>query len=546
MPRPPHFDPLPARPLASESPSDLVELFARAAARAPGRIALRYLVPTGERTLDYGELTGAAARVADELTRRGLRRGDRVAFWLASGPELAVAWLATLACGAAMVPIHLAYTRREVAHILGDAEPRLMIVGREQLAGIEELDPTERASVEAVLVAEELLSPAALERATVAPDSTSPFAARVELAPSDLALLLYTSGTTGRSKGAMLSHGNVVAMIRSLHEAWRWSADDALLLALPLFHLHGLVVGLACALAAGAEVVLEERFDAARAVARLERGDATLFFGVPTLYVRLAEELARNRRTEGAARFPRVRLFVSGSAPLDPETFAAFRAATGVEILERYGMTETGMLLGNPLDAADGPRRAGTVGRPLPGVEMRLVDDAGAPVAPGGDGEIEVRGPSVFAGYWRAPEKTAESFRADAQGRLWFRTGDRGRVDPADGSVSLLGRASELILSGGFNVYPREIEEVLLRLPGVREAAVVGEPHPEFGESPVAFLVVDRELGDDELSAHCRVELARFKLPRRYVRVDALPRNALGKVEKRKLLAAGPGAGAIA
>ena len=335
-------------------------------------------------------------------------------------------------------------------------------------------------------------------------------------------------GRSQPSKGARLSHGNVLAMIASLHEAWAWTAGDALLLSLPLFHLHGLVNGLCCALAAGAELALEPRFDAARALDRLERGEATLFFGVPTMYVRLVEELARR----GPRRLPRVRLFVSGSAPLAAETFAAFRAATGHEILERYGMSETGMLLGNPLA---GPRLPGTVGTPLPGVELRLVDARGEAVAAGEEGEIEVRGPNVFVGYWRAPEKSAASFREDADGRRWFRTGDRGRVDAASGHLTLLGRASELILSGGFNVYPREIEEVLVQIPGVREAAVVGEPHPEFGESPVAFVVADGGVGPATLDAHCRRELAAFKLPRRYVLVDALPRNAMGKIEKRRL-----------
>jgi len=358
-------------------------------------------------------------------------------------------------------------------------------------------------------------------------------AALVPLDPDDLAILLYTSGTTGRSKGAMLSHGNVRAMIASLHEAWEWSQADALYLALPLFHLHGLVVGLFSALAAGATVRLEERFDAASAIDALAAGRVTLFFGVPTLYRRLVEELGRR---EPPPRFDDVRLFVSGSAPLPPETFAAFRALTGRDVLERYGMSETGMLASNPLH---GERRAGTVGLALPGVELRLTDERGDVVAPGVEGEVEARGANVFAGYWGAPEKTAESFRVDASGRRWFRTGDLGRVDPESGYLTLLGRRSELILSGGFNVYPRELEEVLLVLPGVREAAVVGEPHPEFGQSPVAFLVVDREIAARDLDAHCRSQLAAFKRPRRFVFVDELPRNALGKVEKRRLLERG-------
>jgi len=439
-----------------------------------------------------------------------------------SRPELVLALLAAARLGAAFLPIHLAYRGREIAHLLGDARPCVLIAEEEPAARVLELPPSDRTSLREIVPVSRLLEWAG---EPTGEDVVPP--ARID--PDDLAILLYTSGTTGKSKGAMLSHGNVAAMVRSLHEAWAWSSADRLLLALPLFHLHGLVVGLLSALAAGATVLLEPRFDAERTLERLGAGEATLFFGVPTLYVRLVEALARQREPVDLSA---VRLFVSGSAPLPPETFRAFRELAGQEILERYGMTETGMLFGNPLA---GPRLPGTVGVPLPGVEARLVDAAGAPVPDGAEGEVEVRGPNVFSGYYRAPEKSAESFRADAEGRRWFRTGDIGRRDPESGHLSLLARRSELILSGGFNVYPREVEEVLLALPGVREAAVVGEPHPEFGESPVAFLVAERRIDRAELDAHCHERLAGFKRPRRYVFVDALPRNALGKVEKRRL-----------
>jgi len=502
---------------AASSAGSLLDLFGRAAARAPEKIAIRFRDGEREETITYTRLFGRARAAAAELARRGVRPGDRVALFVDSAPELVVSWLAALGCGAALLPINLAYRRREIAHLLTDAGPRLLVVGRARAASIAELDERERAGA-GVVEAEEL--------AGLAGDATGWPASP---GPDDPALVMYTSGTTGASKGAVLTHSNVLAMVASLHEAWRWSADDALLLTLPLFHMHGLVNGLHCALAAGASVELEPRFEAARAVDRLARGDATLFFGVPTLYVRLVEEL---RRRGDRVSFPRVRLFVSGSAPLAPETFAAFEELTGQRILERYGMTETGMLLGNPLD---GERRAGTVGLPMPGVEVRVVDDAGEAVDAGEEGEVEVRGPNVFSGYWRAPGKSAASFRVDAVGRSWFRTGDRGRIDPGDGYLTLLGRSSELILSGGFNVYPREVEEVLLRFPGVREAAVVGEPHPEFGESPVAHLVADDDLDFEALAAHCRAELAAFKLPRRFVLAGSLPRNALGKVEKHRL-----------
>ncbi len=490
---------------------DLLLRLSNVAERNASRRAL--IGPDGA-AITYRELFEGAAALARGFVVRGLRAGDRVAFLCSNRPEFVTGYLAVLRCGAAMLPINLAYRRREVAHMLADATPRLVFGSRAELGVLDELEPAEKASVEAVIEAEERASRSASGSA-------------VESQGTDLALLLYTSGTTGRSKGAMITHHNLLAMIDALHQAWEWSAEDSLYLALPLFHMHGLVVGLHCALAAGATVKLAARFDATAAIEALRSGRHTLFFGVPTIYVRLVEELTR-RRAEGAdTRFPAVRLFASGSAPLAPETWNAFRELTGHEILERYGMTETGMLLSNSLR---GRRIPGTVGTPLPGVEVRL--------SQGEQGEVQVRGENVFAGYWNAPDKTAESFVADEQGRRWFRTGDLGRRDPETGHVALLGRASELILSGGFNVYPREVEEVLLAFPGVREAAVVGEKNAEWGESPVAFLVVDPASPPDAdgLAAYCRQELAPFKLPRRFVRVESLPRNALGKVEKRRLL----------
>ena len=512
-------------------PADLVGLFAAGAARRGDRPALVACGRNGaEEAWSSARLFGAAHRVALDLARRGVGRGDRVALLAASSPELVVAQLGALAAGAALVPINVAYRPREVAHLVADAEPKLAFAGAAGRATLDELAPEERRSVEAVLAVDGVEN----TRNEASVSGLAP--ALPSLSAGDLAFLLYTSGTTGPSKGAMLTHGNVGATIAALRAAWGWSERDTLLLTLPLFHLHGLVVGLFTALAAGATVRLEPSFDAARTLDRLASGEANLFFGVPTLYVRLVEEL-RARRARGArVDLSAVRLFASGSAPLAAETHAAFRALTGHAILERYGMSETGMLVSNPLD---GERRAGTVGRPLPGVELRIADAEGRELPPGAEGEVEVRGENVFAGYWRAPEKTEASFREDAAGLRWFRTGDRGRIDPADGYLTLLGRTSELILSGGYNVYPREVEEVLLACEGVREAAVVGEPHPEFGQSPVAFLVVERELAPGELDAHCRAQLAAFKLPRRYVFVERLPRTALGKVEKRKLLDGG-------
>jgi malonyl-CoA/methylmalonyl-CoA synthetase len=477
------------------------------------------------RNLTHRSLHTAASALAAGLVARGLTPGDRVAFLLGNRPELAIALLAVLRAGGVALPMNLAYRQRELDHLLTDSGARFLVTEQAQrpLRAETGID----ARVERVLEVEDLASwmgePALLGT----------------LPPVDgdaLAMLLYTSGTTGASKGAMLTHQNLLATITGLLAAWAWRREDRLLLALPLFHTHGLVVGLLTALAAGATVLLHRRFDAAVVAESLRRGEATLFFGVPTMYVRLLEALAAPAPA-GAEPDPgdglaRVRLFVSGSAPLAVETFEAFATLTGHRILERYGMTETGMNLSNPYAGA---RRPGTVGKPLPGVSIRIVDAADRDVAAGADGELLVSGGNVFAGYWNAPEKTAASFLVDAAGRRWFRTGDLARRDPADGYVTLLGRRHELVIRGGFNIYPREVEEVLLTLPGVREAAVRGARDPQWGEVPVAFVVADDPFDPEALLAACRRELASFKIPARIHRVDILPRNALGKVQKHLL-----------
>jgi malonyl-CoA/methylmalonyl-CoA synthetase len=469
----------------------------------------------------WWELAGEARALAAGLVAWGVRPGDRVAFYLGNGSPFVTLYLALLACGAVLVPINLAYRRREIGGMLADSTPRLLVTERELLPVLDEVEAGEKASLERVILAEEL--------AAWRGDATVPLP-RVD--GSDLAMLLYTSGTTGRSKGAMISHDNVMATVTALLAAWAWEPADNLYLALPLFHTHGLVVGLCCALAAGARVRLQRKFDAVRAADALLAGDATLFFGVPTLYVRLVEELGRRRAAGEPLDLSGVRIFCSGSAPLAVDTFDAFQALTGQTILERYGMTETGMILSNPYA---GVRRAGTVGVPLPGVSVRVVDPEGRDVPAGGEGELWVAGGNVFSGYWRDPEKTAASFTVDAAGRAWFHTGDLARRDPETGAYSLLGRRHELILSGGFNVYPREIEEVLQTHPAVREAAVVGRPHPEWGEVPAAYVVAEVGVTAEELAAFCRTQLAAFKVPRSFRRLPSLPRNALGKVLKHLL-----------
>ncbi|HEY3567692.1 MAG TPA: AMP-binding protein [Thermoanaerobaculia bacterium] len=479
---------------------NLHDLFAIPRRRAPEKPALRFQ----DDTLTYGDLFARADALAAGLAARGVRKGDRVAFFLGNRPEFVIAYLGVIRLGAAMVPINLAYREREISHMLADSEPRLLITEQSQLPILEGLEVGE------VLLAEDLGSLS---------HGASGFQPPL-VEGGDLAMLLYTSGTTGKSKGAEITHDNVLATMTGLLAAWAWEPADVLLLTLPLFHTHGLVVGLHCALAAGATVLLRRRFDAAEAVSTLLTGEPTLFFGVPTMYGRLVEELRSSRERGDLSH---IRLFCSGSAPLSAETFAAFRELTGHEILERYGMTETGMNLSN---LYAGPRRPGTVGVPLSGVSARIVD-----------GELQVRGSNVFSGYWRAPEKTAASFVHDELGRRWFKTGDLAQQDPETGYITLLGRRHELIISGGFNIYPREIEEVLVTFPGVREAAVVGRPHPDWGEVPVAFLVEETAaaVDDGELIAFCKTQMAGFKVPREIRRIEALPRNALGKVEKHKL-----------
>jgi malonyl-CoA/methylmalonyl-CoA synthetase len=517
---------------------NLLDLFDIQRRERPEALALRGEDGEG---WTYGELLAAAESVAAGWAEGDLRSGDRVAFLAGNRPELVVAQLAALRLGAILVPVNPAYRARELAHLLADAEPRLVVTEAESAGVLEEVEPGARRSVEWVARLEEL---ALRGRAGEAVDG------RLPAGPdgSDPALIVYTSGTTGRSKGAVLTHDNLLATVTGLLAAWAWRPEDVLLLALPLFHVHGLVVGLWTALAAGARVELRRRFDAAAVAEELVRSPGgpdrprpTLFFGVPTMYVRLVAEL--RRRTEAGhdlSAFGGMRLFASGSAPLAPGTFHAFRELTGHASLERYGMSEAGMLLSNPYA---GERRPGTVGVPLPGVSVRIVDpeDPGGPALPDGQaGEFLVAGSNVFSGYWRDPEKTAASFVGRPDGGRWFRTGDLARRDPETGYVTLLGRRHDLILRGGLNVYPREIEEVLAAFPGVREAAVAGRPDPEWGEVPVAWIVPEDSpsphgIDPDALLAHCRTHLAPFKVPAEIRLVDDLPRNALGKLQRHRL-----------
>ena len=342
-----------------------------------------------------------------------------------------------------------------------------------------------------------------------------------------MALIVYTSGTTGRSKGAQITHANLSAVAAALTSAWRWRGDDVLLLALPLFHVHGLIAGLTVSLANGSRVLLRERFEAAAVLDRLEGGGVTLFFGVPTMYARLLE-------FAGTRRIPPLRLWVSGSAALKERTHRQFAERFGTSILERYGATEFGFALGNRYA---GPRVPGSVGIPFPGVSVRIADARGFPLPPGETGELLVGGPTVFAGYWEQPEATDLAFVTDAAGTRWYRSGDLALYDPGQRVYRIVGRIKEVVITGGFNVYPREVEEAAEAFPGVAGCAVVGKPDAVRGELPVAFVEADGSFDAAALLESLRERLASFKVPRQVIVVDRLPRNALGKIDKPALRA---------
>jgi malonyl-CoA/methylmalonyl-CoA synthetase len=486
---------------------DLLATIVRRAARG---IDAPFLSGPGQKHLTYATLLPEIARFASALRAFGVAKGDRVTVQVEKSPEALLIYLACLAEGAIFMPLNTGYTQAEVDYFVADAEPRLFVA-----------DPQ----------AFEPVRPG-MAFATLAADGSGRFADAVpasadwrpvDSGPGDLAAMCYTSGTTGRPKGAMISRGALAANAATLAEAWRFTSDDVLLHILPVYHVHGLFVATNTVIAAGASMRFLPRFDVDEVLAELPH--ATALMGVPTHYTRLLNAPEALRKASRA-----MRLFVSGSAPLLAETHKAFEAATGHVILERYGMTETLMNTSNPYD---GPRVAGTVGPPLPGVELRIVEpEAGHAVQPGEVGMIEVRGPNLFKGYWRNPGKTAEDMRPDG----FFITGDLGLID-ANGYVQIVGRGKDLIITGGLNVYPKEVEAEVNALPGVAESAVIGVPHPDFGEGVVAIAIAEAGKAPDEAAMLEALagRLAKFKLPKRIVMVDALPRNAMGKVQKNLL-----------
>ncbi len=488
-------------------PQTLTALFA-AGQPADGSSAL--LEIPGGRRITYADADRRTAQLANLLIASGVRPGDRVVAQLEKSPIVLLLYLACLRAGAVFLPLNTAYSDTEVAYLLTDAEPRLAVCDPARVSAYMSLP---------VLTADE-------HGEGTLSDATSGYGQAfddVEVTPADPAALLYTSGTTGRPKGALLSHGNLAANASALHQAWEFGPDDVLLHALPLYHAHGLFVAAHCVLANGTPMVFLPRFDVEAVLASLER--CTVFMGVPTYYTRLLSDARLDRQA-----CDRVRLFVSGSAPLLAATHTEWSRRTGHAIVERYGMTETLMIASNPLV---GERRPGTVGHALPGMALRIVDqNTGQVNPPGAVGEIEVAGPSVFGGYWRAPERSQTDFTSDG----FFRTGDLGILDDDD-YLHIVGRAKDLIISGGLNVYPKEVETVLDGLDGVLESAVIGLPDPDLGERVVAVVVARAGSPFDEAGwrTAARQVLAPFKVPKQIYGVDELPRNAMGKLDKAGL-----------
>lgn len=490
---------------------NLVAIFYARQAGHPDKVALEW---QGRPVCTFGELPARVGQYKAALARLGVRRGDRVMVKTDNSPVFVYTYLAVLAAGAIFVPLNAAYTAGEVALLVEDAEPALLIH-----AAATPVPPAE--------------STPAMQRATLEPDGSGSLTALADgqapdltiepVSARDLAAILFTSGTTGRPKGAMLMHGNLSSNVAALYSTWQFSDADSILHALPLFHAHGLFVALHLGLYSAATLRMLPRFDVARVVAMLR--DVSVFMGVPTYYTRLLDQPGLTREAVGT-----IRLFVSGSAPLLPSVFEAFEQRTGHRILERYGMTEAAMITSNPYDQAQ--RIPGTVGYPLPGVQLRVVGGPGRAELPAGEvGEIEIAGPNLCAGYWRRPEANAEAFRPDG----FFITGDTGWRDES-GRITIAGRSKDLVITGGFNVYPAELEILLAEVPGVTDVAVIGVPHPDFGEAVVAVVTAERpDFDPAPIQALAQERLARFKQPKAIFVVAEFPRNAMGKVLKAEL-----------
>jgi len=465
--------------------------------------------------ISYGDLVARSGQIANVLVRRGVKPGDRVAVQVEKSVENLILYLAVVRAGAVYLPLNTAYTLNELDYFITDAEPSLVVCDPAKAEGLRTIAAKVGARVET-------LDASGKGSLSEGADASSADFATVPRGNDDLAAILYTSGTTGRSKGAMLSHDNLASNSQTLVDFWRFTDKDVLIHALPIYHTHGLFVASNVTLFARAAMIFLPKLDPERIIQLMSR--ATVLMGVPTFYTRLLQSPNLTKDATG-----HMRLFISGSAPLLAETHREWSARTGHAVLERYGMSECGMICSNPLN---GERRPGSVGPSLPGIEVRVRAEAGELAAPGEAGVLEVKGPNVFKGYWRMPEKTAEEFTGDG----WFKTGDVA-IKGEDGYVSIVGRAKDLVISGGFNVYPKEVEDVIDSLAGVDESAVVGVPHADFGEGVVAVVVPERGAAPEEAAiiAACREKLAAFKVPKKVFFQQELPRNTMGKVQKNAL-----------
>jgi malonyl-CoA/methylmalonyl-CoA synthetase len=494
-------------------------LFAALRAAFPDNLDAAAVETDNGLVYSWRDLDRATAMIANLLDGLKLPEGSRIAVQVEKSVEAMMLYLATLRAGHVFLPLNTAYQSAEIEYFIGNAEPAVVVCDGKNFGWVSKI--AFKAGTRHVFALNDDRTGSLLDRAAHCSDSheTAPAAA------GGLAAILYTSGTTGRSKGAMLTHGNLLSNARVLKDCWGWKPGDVLIHALPIFHVHGLFVALHGALLNGSKMLWFGKFDPRKVIERMP--DATVFMGVPTLYTRM---LAESRLDKSVAR--NMRLFISGSAPLLLETFDEWKERTGHTIVERYGMSETIMLTSNPYDAKNGERRGGTVGFPLPGVGVRVRGDGDKDVPAGDIGNIEVKGPNVFKGYWRMPEKTKEEFTSDG----WFRTGDVGKIDER-GYVTIVGRSKDLIISGGYNVYPAEIEGYINEMPGVAESALVGVPHPDFGEVGVAVVTAKpgAQLDGEQIVARLKSQLANFKIPKRCFVVAELPRNTMGKVQKNLL-----------
>lgn len=495
-------------------------LYALFRSRFPQDLDNCWLETHDARYYSWRDLERGTAKIANLFASLNLPAGSRIATQVEKSPEALMLYLATVRAGFTYLPLNTAYRADEMRYFIDNASPAVVVCSPPNFGWVSQI--AFRHGTKHLFTLDEPKdgrnTGSLLSRAVHHPDEFE----TVHRDEDDLAAILYTSGTTGRSKGAMLSHGNLASNIRVLHDCWRWQPGDVLLHALPLFHIHGLFVAAHGALMNGSKMIFLPKFDSSAVIHQLPR--SSVFMGVPTYYVRLLNDPAFVSDTCAS-----MRLFVSGSAPLLTDTFEDFVSRTGHTILERYGMSETAMLTSNPYE---GQRKAGTVGPALPGVSVRVMNQQDQPCAADEIGDIQVSGPNIFKGYWQMPEKTAEEFTADG----YFKTGDVGRID-SDGYLSIVGRSKDLIISGGYNVYPKEIESVIDEMPGVLESAVIGVAHPDFGEA-VTAVVVPREgaaLSEAAIIESLKQKIANFKIPKRVHVIDELPRNTMGKVQKNLL-----------